>query len=149
MNSFSPRAELERRLNALKVTNFTARELLMSRRWGRELNENDGLTLETCLNLADVAELAQAIRSAYGKPVRIISGYRSPALNVEVGGARASRHLRGMALDLAPVDTADLPQFVRIVESVGRGWKSPVGMGVYSTFVHVDTGDRARFTRFQ
>jgi hypothetical protein len=45
----------------------------------------------------------QRIREALGVPVLITSGYRSPALNAIVGGARNSQHLDGLAADfIAP-----------------------------------------------
>ena len=40
------------------------------------------------------------LREAYGKPIRINSGYRSPELNALVGGAKRSYHLQGLAADL-------------------------------------------------
>ena len=35
-------------------------------------------------------------------PVRINSAYRSPTVNAAVGGAKASQHMEGLALDLTP-----------------------------------------------
>jgi len=39
------------------------------------------------------------LRDAIG-PVRISSGYRSPALNRAIGGSNKSQHCKGQALDL-------------------------------------------------
>jgi hypothetical protein len=39
-------------------------------------------------------------RTHFGKPIRISSGYRSPKLNKEIGGAKNSQHTKGEALDL-------------------------------------------------
>lgn len=41
------------------------------------------------------------LREAYGAPIRVNSGYRSPAVNKAVGGATRSQHLTGEAADLA------------------------------------------------
>ena len=51
----------------------------------------------------DCALLAmlQAIRSHYDTPLRINSGYRSPAYNASVGGAPNSYHITGQAADFA------------------------------------------------
>lgn len=37
-----------------------------------------------------------------GRPLRIVSGYRSPAYNRRIGGARNSQHIYGRAADLEP-----------------------------------------------
>ncbi len=43
----------------------------------------------------------EALRAAWGRPVRITSGYRCAPHNRAVGGVPNSRHLRGRAADLA------------------------------------------------
>ena len=50
------------------------------------------------------------IRSAYGKPIIITSGYRCPELNRKVGGKKNSQHLSGQAADLKWDE--DLLQFI-------------------------------------
>lgn len=40
------------------------------------------------------------LREAYGKPIRVNSGYRSPMLNMALGGARNSQHMTGEAADI-------------------------------------------------
>ena len=47
-----------------------------------------------------IDEIAQPLRDHFGKPVRINSGYRSPALNDAIGGSKKSLHSKGEALDL-------------------------------------------------
>ena len=47
-----------------------------------------------------IDEIAQPLRDHFGKPVRINSGYRSPALNEAIGGSKKSQHSKGEALDL-------------------------------------------------
>ena len=44
------------------------------------------------------------VRSCYGRPVRITSGWRCQTHNRAVGGHPQSRHLVGCAADLAPLD---------------------------------------------
>jgi len=41
----------------------------------------------------------QPLRDHLGMPVRITSGYRSPAVNAKIGGAKTSAHMRGLAVD--------------------------------------------------
>lgn len=56
--------------------------------------------------------ILQPLRDAYGKGIRITSGYRSPALNKAVGGSATSAHLTGYAADLQPMD-GDIAMFTK------------------------------------
>ena len=80
--------------------NFSLEELIRSstaRRIGLDNIPND----EHLKNLQVVVdEIAQPLRDHFGKPVRINSGYRSPALNAAIGGSKKSQHSKGEALDL-------------------------------------------------
>lgn len=40
------------------------------------------------------------LREAVGRPIRITSGYRGPALNARIGGSATSQHSHGQAADL-------------------------------------------------
>lgn len=51
-------------------------------------------------NLRLLAQRLQVLRDILGKPIKINSGYRSPAYNKKVGGAAKSMHLFGMAVDI-------------------------------------------------
>ena len=42
----------------------------------------------------------QPLREWYGKPIKINSFYRSEKLNVAIGGAKKSHHVKGEAIDL-------------------------------------------------
>ncbi|MDH6304499.1 uncharacterized protein YcbK (DUF882 family) [Parabacteroides sp. PF5-5] len=46
-----------------------------------------------------VKRLLQPLRLAYGKPIRITSGYRCAQLNKRVGGVPSSQHVKGQAAD--------------------------------------------------
>ncbi len=60
-----------------------------------------------CLALL-AAEVLEPARQAYGKPIRVTSGYRSERLNKAVGGKPNSQHLRGQAADLVCDDLEEL-----------------------------------------
>ena len=52
-------------------------------------------------NLKELAEnIFEPIRRNFRVPIRISSGYRSPALNRAIGGSQTSQHSRGEALDI-------------------------------------------------
>lgn len=44
-------------------------------------------------------KVLEPTRAHFGQPLRISSGYRSPALNRAIGGARTSQHVLGEAAD--------------------------------------------------
>lgn len=56
------------------------------------------IVVENIENL--VKNVLDPLREAWGKPLRVTSGYRSPKLNVAVGGSRTSHHMKGMAADI-------------------------------------------------
>ncbi|HTN41253.1 MAG TPA: D-Ala-D-Ala carboxypeptidase family metallohydrolase [Asticcacaulis sp.] len=49
--------------------------------------------------LRQTAQQMDRVRMLLGKPIRVNSGYRSPALNAAVGGAPHSAHMSGYAVD--------------------------------------------------
>ena len=54
-----------------------------------------------------IEQLLDPIRAAWGAPITINSGYRSPKLNAAVGGVSTSQHLKGEAADITVGSTAD------------------------------------------
>lgn len=53
-------------------------------------------------NLLDLAVLVlDPIREAWGQPLMVTSGYRSPQLNAAVSGVPTSAHMEGHAVDIA------------------------------------------------
>ena len=86
----------------------------------------------------------EALRAALGgKPITIVSGYRSPAHNKAVGGAKNSQHLRGRAADIKVEGVS--PRVVADIAEAVFGWLS--GIGRYDTFTHVDVRrSHARWT---
>ena len=45
------------------------------------------------------ANILEKVRAQYGRPVRVNSGYRCPALNARIGGSTTSQHMKGEAMD--------------------------------------------------
>lgn len=89
------------------------------------------------------------LREAWGGPLRIVSGFRTPASNAAAGGARRSQHTEGRALDLAPSDRDDTAELYDLADrlmregAIPRGWiclyveGTPAVPGPWR-FVHVD-----------
>jgi zinc D-Ala-D-Ala carboxypeptidase len=65
-------------------------------------------------NLNRVAAVLEAVRALIKRPIVVSSGYRSPALNVAVGGAAKSAHVQGLAADINAVGMSahDLAQAI-------------------------------------
>lgn len=75
----------------------------------------------------------QKIRTYFNAPVTINSGYRCENHNANVGGAKNSRHTKGQAADIS-VKGAEPKQVAKYAESIGV-----LGIGLYDSFVHIDT----------
>ena len=82
-----------------------------------------------------VDEVLDPLREAYGRPIRVTSGYRCPKLNRLVDGSPNSQHMRGEAADIQPVvgNEADLPELARILIENGKFDQ----LIIYPTFIHV------------
>lgn len=84
----------------------------------------------------------QKVRDHFKKPVTINSGYRTPAYNKKVGGAEQSQHLYGRAADITVQGVN--PQ--EVYDYVCALLPESGGIGLYATFVHVDTRtDKSRW----
>ena len=81
-----------------------------------------------------LVEILQTVRTHFGKPVRIISGYRTVTHNKKEDGATYSQHLYGKAADIriTGVKPKDVAAYVEtLMPNCG-------GIGIYSNFTHVD-----------
>lgn len=84
---------------------------------------------------------ALELQLGLGRPINVISGYRSPSTNWMLcersrGVARNSYHMYGMALDIRLPDSR-VSDLYRAARSLGAG-----GVGYYprANFVHIDSG---------
>jgi uncharacterized protein YcbK (DUF882 family) len=82
----------------------------------------------------ELIQLLEAIREKAGAPVTITSGYRCVDYNTIIKGASSSQHMLATAADIrikgfAPKQVADIAN--KLMPNKG-------GIGVYSTFTHVD-----------
>ena len=84
----------------LGAPNFTLAELIRSATAEAKGIDNTP-TQQQAENLRYLARnVLQPIRDHFGVPIRVSSGYRSPALNKAVKGSPASFHSHGMAADI-------------------------------------------------
>lgn len=89
-------------------------------------------------NIVPTLRILDNLRSAIGQPIRITSSYRSPEYNERVGGKSKSLHLQFNAIDFQVSGMTP-----HEVVSILLRWRSQHefegGIGLYSTFVHLDT----------
>ena len=88
-------------------------------------------------------ELLQRIRTEYGKPININSGYRDKTHPLEVVKARGGTHTLGIACDIS-VRGEDAIELLGI--AINRGVKR---VGVYQNehkhWLHIDIGNKYGF----
>lgn len=91
------------------------------------------------IHKASVLALEQ-LGETYGMKPRLNSGYRTPAYNASIGGAKHSQHIEGRAFDcrfdsIGGSSNETLARFGAAAVKCGF-----VGFGIYDTFIHIDTG---------
>jgi hypothetical protein len=126
----------------LGLRNFTPDELLFlggQNSSGKCANLNNHPPEELWANIAPTAAVLDKLRTDLAFPIHILSAYRAPAYNRCIdGSATNSFHMRYQAIDFVcdkgtPGDWAATLKDYR-VRGIFKG-----GIGVYRTFVHVDT----------
>lgn len=72
------------------------------------------------------------LRKAYGKPMVVTSAARCKAHNTKVGGAPASQHVNGLAVDIkaTPAEAYEIAKL-----ALQHGF---TGIGVHPKFIHLD-----------
>ena len=90
-------------------------------------------------NVRFLAKNLQVLRDHIGKPIRIISGYRSPKYNRRIGGARRSQHMLAKAADIKISGMTPAEVKATIVQLIKEGKIKKGGIGLYRTFTHYDT----------
>lgn len=112
-----------------------------------EFHSKDGTAVPLSLrgNIQVLMQQLDVIRNYFGSPLIILSGYRSPQHNENVGGSPSSKHLCGMAADFyIPGYSHDEVQEATL-SLMASGQIIDGGLGRYNTFTHYDIGNRRRW----
>ena len=96
------------------------------------------LHIVNCINKAEirdnikalVEDILQPLRDAWGGPLFINSGYRSPELNEAVGGVATSQHCKGQAADVGVTDPYAL---AKLAKKMNLDYDQMI---LYPSFVH-------------
>lgn len=81
----------------------------------------------------------QKLRENINKPIIVVSGYRCSKHNIEVGGAKESMHVKGLAADIR-VDGMSIQELYEAVLAIPAF--SDGGVGIYKTWIHVDIREK-------
>lgn len=96
------------------TANFSLNEMIKSETALRhDLDNTPGETeIENLRVLCE--QILQPIRDAYGRGVKVNSGFRHPNVNAAVGGSKTSDHCKGQAADIEipGIPNADLAQYI-------------------------------------
>ncbi len=76
---------------------------------------NEPTAAHVCKLRALCENVLEPVRAHFGKPVRITSGYRSPALSKAVGSSSRSQHCKGEAADfeITGVSNYEVARWIR------------------------------------
>lgn len=90
-----------------------------------------------------LVKLLQEARDYFKKPIIISSGYRTETYNAKVGGAAYSQHKYGTAADVKIAGVAPKTVYAWFDKKLGNSG----GVGLYTTFTHVDVREvKARWS---
>ena len=111
--------------------NFTLEELCFSvtalnNGWDNTPNSEAKAALKRL-----AVEVLQPIRDAWGQPLIVSSGYRSPKLNAIVGGVKNSQHILGQAADIKATNPADNGKLFKCVKKLIDSGKIKVGQCIW------------------
>lgn len=109
------------------VRSETADRLAIDNRLPKELLPNVQALINNVLD---------PLREAYGKPITINSGYRSPALNKAVKGSATSDHMKGCAADISGGSPKENKRLFYLIQELGLPFKQLIDEKNFA-WVHV------------
>ena len=124
---------------------FTIRELTRSATATAEKIDNTPSQAVVDKLTALIENVLDPLREAWGAPIIVTSGYRSPALNRAVKGAPTSQHVLGEAADIHTV--SDTKEDNKKLYELIKKLKLPVDQCINEyddNWIHVSYGPRHR-----
>ncbi len=97
-------------------------------------NSADDVVRDNLTALVDT--VLDPLREAWGKAIRVNSGYRSEALNRAVGGSKTSHHMSGKAADITSGSKADNRKLFKLAQSLNLPYCQLIDECDYS-WIHV------------
>lgn len=131
----------------LRPSRYFRPEELTASATARRLGIDNRLPKDLEGNAQRLLSYLDEVRSAFGAPIRISSGYRCKDLNEAVGGKEKSQHREGLAADL---QVPELSRLFRTIRSLGGFdqliWEEPAP---HRLWVHVSVAPATRPPRGQ
>lgn len=97
--------------------------------------DNYPLTDSHLSNLAILWNTLNFLRDKLERPIIVNSGYRTPAVNKAVGGAKRSLHMQGRAADIRTE-----PMYLGVLWKLVEQYDAEYGLSekiLYPTFIHI------------
>lgn len=115
---------------------FTINELAKSDTANAKgINNTPCKCAESNLN-ALIDNVLDVLREAYGKPIKVNSGYRCEALNKAVRGAKNSQHLVGEAVDITGGSKAENKRIFELAKTMNLPFDQLIDERDYS-WIHI------------
>jgi len=127
------------------VNGATVKVYSKSKDGNKKLSANFKVKEFACLDGTDtifisdeLVKILQKVRTYFGRAVIINSAYRTETHNKKVGGSVDSQHKYGMAADIRinGVSPKTIATYINTL------MPNSGGIGVYSSFVHIDVRDK-------
>ena len=101
-------------------------------------------TQEVTDNLTKLVDnILDPLREAWGRPIYVNSGYRSPKLNAKVGGSTNSQHKSGQAADITTGNTSNNEKLFKLIQNLKLPFDQLIDEKNYS-WIHVSYGPKNR-----
>lgn len=129
----------EEYFESLGIKHFSAKEFTEYFHVHRRGVTNSEPPRELWGNIVPTIRIVDQLRELWGRPIVLLSSYRSPAYNRAIGDAAPkSLHMQFKALDIAVSGKTPQQVFNQLMTWRDSG-KFKGGLGLYNTFVHIDT----------
>lgn len=96
--------------------------------------------------------ILEPLRQAYGKPIRVNSGYRNMSVNKAVGGVKTSQHMKGEAADIDAGGKSNNRKLAQLIVSLKLPFDQVIDEANYS-WIHVsykrNGGNRGQILRYR
>jgi uncharacterized protein YcbK (DUF882 family) len=90
--------------------------------------------IKTVILESEFLDRLQALRTKFGRPLVLNSGYRSPQYNSSVSNTGLhGAHTTGRAVDIKCIDSQTRFQLIKLAIELGF-----TGIGIAKTFIHLD-----------